>query len=106
MWRGRSARASSAPSGFRRGHRYTVRVSSSCVISRSVPCPITSWCSQYRQAVLAVSSAAWMLPSTQRAGLSAWLPVAVFVSTSSQISLPSKLLPIDCSSTSLGAACS
>ena len=56
------------------------------------------------KAVLAVSSAAWMLPSTQIAGFSAWSPVAWFVITTSQISRPSWLRPRLCSSTRCGRA--
>ena len=52
----------------------------------------------------AVSSAAWMLPSTQNAGLSVSAPVAVFVSVNSQMSRPSKLLPMLVSWTKFGAA--
>ena len=56
------------------------------------------------QAVDAVSSAAWMLPSTQMAGLSPSAPVAVLVTTASQMSRPSWLWPSERSCTRSGRA--
>ena len=41
--------------------------------------------------MLAVSSAAWMLPSIQNAGLSVSAPVALFVMAATQMSRPSWL---------------
>jgi hypothetical protein len=52
--------------------------------------------------MLAVSSAAWMLPSTQNAGLSSARPVALLVITTSQMSRPSWLLPSERSCTRSG----
>ena len=57
---------------------------------------------EYR--VLAVSSAAWMLPSAQKAGLSAATPLAVLVTVATQMSRPSWLLPIESTDTSVGWA--
>ena len=80
------------------------RVSSNWVTLASLPWPSTSWCSQYRQAVDAVSSPAWMLPSTQNAGLSTSAPVLMLVSTTSQMSRPSKLVPMERNCTRPGLA--
>ena len=52
----------------------------------------------------AVSSAAWMLPSAQNAGLSAAAPVAMLVTVATQMSRPSWLLPIERTATSVGYA--
>lgn len=50
--------------------------------------------------MLAHSSAAWMFPPAQKPGLS--LPVADCVTTATQMSRPSWLLPIDSTETSPG----
>ncbi len=54
--------------------------------------------------MLAVNSAAWMLPSTHIAGLSSAAPVAALVTVTSQMSRPSWLLPMDDSVISPGSA--
>ena len=59
------------------------------MISASLPYLVSSSFRKYSTAVDAVSSAAWMLPSVQNAGLSSAAPVATLVIVATQMSRPS-----------------